>query len=190
MKFGIRELLFILVLLGVLGSAYFFIFSRANARIAALDGDTLSKQRTLADLKNATSGIEDMGRKIDEIQTAIEYFHNKLPPQREVDTILQQVSQISQSSGLATHTVKPDKSTTNANYSEEPIELSLSGSFEGFYQFLLQLEKLPRLTRLTQMRLTKIDATQGQMTAELTLSIYFAPDSDDGGNATASAGGQ
>lgn len=107
-----------------------------------------------------------------------------------MDNILQQVSQISQACGLATHTVKPDQSKSNANYSEEPIELSLSGSFEGFYQFLLQLEKLPRLTRLTGMKLNKIEESQGQMTAELTLSIYFAPDSDAGSNATASAGGQ
>jgi type IV pilus assembly protein PilO len=81
--------------------------------------------------------------------------------------------------------VRPDKSQTNANYSEEPIELILSGSFEGFYQFLLNMEKLPRLTRMTEMKLTKIDEKEGQMTADLKLSIYFAPDAGDSASASA-----
>jgi len=185
MKLGLRELLFLLVILGVLGVTYFFVFSKANARMNALEQDTLAKQRALADLQNDTSGIRDLKVKIAELESAIDYFNNKLPPQRDVDTILQQVTQISQQAGLTTRTVRPDRSVTNSNFSEEPITLNLSGSFEGFYQFLLNLEKLPRLTRLTQMRLTKLEKLPGQMTADLTLSIYFAPSM---GDASASIG--
>jgi len=177
MKIGLRELLFFIVMLGVLGSSYFLIFSKANERRKAWEADTLVKQRALADLTAATMGLTDLNRKNDDLQSAIEFFNNKLPQRREVDTILQQVSQISQECGLATRTVRPDRSQTNANYSEEPIELILTGDFKpGFYQFMLDLEKLPRLTRVTQMHLTKIDSHEGQMTADLTLSIYFAPD--------------
>jgi type IV pilus assembly protein PilO len=117
-----------------------------------------------------------LNRKIDQLEQAIKIFDNKLPAQRDVDTILQQVSQISQSAGLTTRTVKPAKSETTANYSEEPIELTVSGDYKGFYQFMLDLEKLPRLTRVTQMKLTKMNGDSGQMAADVTLSIYFAPD--------------
>jgi type IV pilus assembly protein PilO len=176
MKLGIREILFLCVMLGVLASSYFLIFSKGNAKCLALTVDTLKKRQALADLRTETTGISDMNRKIDELQSAIQIFDSKLPAQRDVDTILQQITQISQSAGLVTKTVKPAKSETNANYSEEPIDLTLSGSFEGFYQFLLDVEKLPRLTRITQMHLTKLDNREGQMTADLFLSIYFAPD--------------
>ena len=185
MKLGIRELLFILVMLGVLGSAYFFVFMKANARIASLETDTLAKQRVLSDLRNDTTGISDLRPRIDELDRAIRYFNGKLPPQREVDTILQQISEISQSAGLITRTIRPDRSETNANYSEEPIELSLSGSSTGFYQFLLDLEKLKRLTRLTYMKLSKLDESEGHMTADLKLSVYFAPDVQDSSSAAA-----
>ena len=176
MKLGIREILFFIVMLGVLASSYFFIFSKANARRTALQADTLAKQRALADLHTATAGIKDINNKIDELEAAIKVFDSKLPQQREMDTILQQVTQLSQSAGLLTKTVRPTKSVTAANYSEEPIELSLSGNFAGFYQFLLNLERLPRLTRVTQMKLERMNDQDAQMTAELTLSIYFAPD--------------
>jgi len=185
MKLGVREILFFMVMIGVLGSAYFLIFSKANAKRQTVQADTLSKQRSLSDVHTATAGIKDLNRKIDELEKAIKFFDSKLPQQREVDTILQQVSQISQSAGLVTKTVKPARSETTANYSEEPIELVVSGNFEGFYQFLLDLEKLPRLTRVTQMKLTKINDHEGQMTADLTLSIYFAPDAQSGASASA-----
>jgi type IV pilus assembly protein PilO len=181
MKLGIREILFFVVMLGVLGSAYFFVFSKANVRRQALEADTLAKQRDLDTLHTATSGITDRARKIQELESAIKFFDSKLPPQRDVDTILQQVSQMSQADGLATKTVKPSRSETTANYSEEPIELILTGTFEGFYQFLIDLEKLPRLTRVTQMKLTKINDVEGQMTAHLTLSIYFVPETQNSG---------
>jgi len=187
MKIGVRELLFFVVMLGVLGSVYFFVFSKANARREALEADTLAKQRQLDALEAATSGINDRNRKLGELESAIKFFDGKLPAQREVDTILQQVSQTSQAAGLSTKTVRPSKSETTAHYSEEPIELILTGSFEGFYKFLLELEKLPRLTRVTEVKLTKIDEKGGaQMTAHMTLSIYFVPDMQDGG-ATAAA---
>ncbi len=54
--------------------------------------------------------------------------------------------------------------------------MSLQGNFNGFYSFLLQLEKLQRITRVTQMDLQKINDRDGEMTAALTLSIFFEPD--------------
>jgi hypothetical protein len=54
--------------------------------------------------------------------------------------------------------------------------MSLAGDFKGFYSFLLALEKLPRITRVTQMQLTKINDKDGQMQATMTLSIFFEPD--------------
>jgi len=53
--------------------------------------------------------------------------------------------------------------------------MSLAGDFTGFYLFMQQLEKLPRLTRVTDMTLTKISDHDGQMQATLTLSVFFEP---------------
>jgi hypothetical protein len=54
--------------------------------------------------------------------------------------------------------------------------MNLAGDFKGFYAFLLQLEKLPRITRVSQMKLEKIDDREGEMTAQMTLSIFFEPE--------------
>jgi Tfp pilus assembly protein PilO len=83
---------------------------------------------------------------------------------------------------LEQRTFSTGKSQRAANYSEQPIEMTLAGDFEGFYVYLQQLERFERLTRVTKMDLTKMNERDGAMEAKLTLSIFFEPDT-----ATASA---
>jgi hypothetical protein len=46
--------------------------------------------------------------------------------------------------------------------------------------FLLQLEQLPRLTRVTRMDLKKINERDGSMEAQMTLNIFFEPETGAG----------
>ena len=73
-------------------------------------------------------------------------------------------------------TIKPGKTERLNNYSEQPLEMSLTGDFNGFYTFLQKVENLPRLTRVTKMQLTKMNDKDGEMQAQMTLSIFFEPD--------------
>nr|MBA3273642.1 type 4a pilus biogenesis protein PilO [Chthoniobacterales bacterium] len=94
------------------------------------------------------------------------------------DKILKEVWQMAEANSLTTKTIRTLKSERCANYSEQPIQMSLSGDFNGYYEFLLQLEKLPRITRVTQMNLQKITSSDGEMQAQMTLSIFFEPDTN------------
>lgn len=176
MKLGFREVLFVVAMMGLLAASYFLVFTRKNSERLDLVADTAQKQRELGQLQQATAGIEDLSRKIDELQKAIEFFESKLPQEREIADILDQVTKLADSNALQARSFKTLKTERNASYSEQPIQLSLSGDFNGFYQFLLQLEKLPRITRVTTMNLQKIAGNDGDMEAQITLSIFFEPE--------------
>lgn len=178
MRFGFRELIFVIAMLGLLGSSYLLVFQKASARRDTLQADLEQKNRALANLRQATAGIEDLNGKIDELQKAIEFFESKLPQEKEVDKILKEVWQMAEANSLQTKTVKTLRAERSAGYSEQPIQMTLSGDFPGFYAFLLQLEKLPRITRVTQMDLKKMDERDGAMSANVTLSIFFEPDTN------------
>src|SRR5216110_1977268 len=136
MKFGIREIIFVVVMLGLLGSTNYFVFSKANKRKADLMADIRTKQQALSNFQQATAGIDDLNRKIDELQQAITFFESKLPQEKEVDKILKEVWQMAEANSLQTRTIKTLKSERGPNYSEQPIQMSLSGDFNGFYTFL------------------------------------------------------
>lgn len=176
MKIGMREFVFVAALLGVMGSAYFLVFQKANATRQDLLAKINQKQAVLANLERATSGIDDVKGKIDDLHKAITFFESKLPQKREVETVLKEVWQMAERNNLSTRTIKTLKSERSAGFSEQPIELSLSGNFYGFYAFLQQLERLPRITKVIKMDLTKISERDGDMEAKVTLIIYYEPE--------------
>jgi type IV pilus assembly protein PilO len=185
MKFGIREILFVVVMLGLLACSYFLVLTKAQQKVQAQERKIEEKQKALADLERATAGVADVDRKVEELQEAIKFFEKKLPQEREMDLILKEVWQMAEANKLTTRTIRTMKSQRGSAYSEQPIEMNLAGDFEGFYQFMLQLERLPRLTRIQTLTLDKISGNEGAMEAKVTLSIFFEPET--GGGYTASA---
>ena len=185
MKFGIREIIFVVVMLGLLGCSYFLVLTKAQQKVQAQERKIEEKQKALADLDRATAGVSDVDRKVEELQEAIKFFEKKLPQEREMDLILKEVWQMAEQNRLTTKTIRTMKSVRGAAYSEQPIEMNLSGDFGGFYEFMLHLERLPRLTRVQNMTLEKINGREGQMEAKLTLSIFFEPETGGGYSASA-----
>jgi len=176
MRFGIKELIFVLLMCGLVASSYIFVFKPAQEKRAMREKDINDRQKALADLKTATTGIGDLEKKIADLQQAIQFFESKLPQEKEIDKILQELWQMAESNSLHTKTIKTLKSERSGGYSEQPIQMSLSGDFHGFYSFLIQLEKLSRITRISQLKLDKITTKEGEMQAQMTMSIFFESD--------------
>ncbi len=175
MKIGLRELAFLGLIAAMVATSAIGIKKMIDRRDFCLaDRDT--KLKVLNDLRQSTAGIKDLEHKIDELKSAITFFEGKLPQEKEMDKVLKEISQMAEANALQTKKVESRKSERAANYSEMPIEWSMSGDFNGFYAFMLQLEKLPRITRVTNMALTKITDRDGMMQAKVTLRIYFEPE--------------
>jgi type IV pilus assembly protein PilO len=180
MKIGFREIIFLTVMAGLLAVAFLF-FKKSDKKRVDLLADIRKEQSDLTNLRTATAGIADMAKKLEELQQAITFFESKLPAEKEMDKILKEVWQMAESNNLTTKKVQTLRSDRSSNFSEQPIQLSLSGDFNGYYSFLLQLEKLPRITRITDMKLAKINDRDGEMTAQMTMSIFFEPETSVAG---------
>ncbi len=174
MRFGFRELVFFIVLLGMPIAAYFFVFEPANAQIEQLRKENLEKQTKLDQLK-VTQHIKDLGQEITKLSEAIDVFQTKLPNEKDVEVILKQVWQLAVSKQLISRSVRTEKPIKTANYIELPIKMELFGNFDGFYAFLLDLEKISRITRIHNMKMSKMKDHDGNMKAAFTLSVFFEP---------------
>lgn len=183
MKLGFRETLFMVVMVAVLGGAYFFGFAKSDARRLEKQAKVDAKLQALGELQRATASVDDVARKIEDLQNATAFFEKKLPQEQEIDRVLKKVWKMAEQNGLQIRTVKTMKPQQRSGYREQPMDVTLSGDFGGYYEFLLQLEKLPRLTRVSQMALTKITDRDGEMQAQMTLSVFFDPTTEGGGHA-------
>lgn len=181
MKFGLRELLFLIILVAVPAASLFYVFRPHNVRIEQQLEEIQRKELELVQLHEVLSQVDDLDRAIAEGRELISMIEGKLPTEQNVDEILDQVWQVTVGNGLAVKSVKASKVEDEGLYRELPLEMVVEGSFDGFYRFLLQLENLPRITRVHEMQLERIKAESasagmfGQMKAVFTLSIYFQP---------------
>ena len=179
---GLREFAFFGVLLAIPIASYFFVFAPRNAELRDARAEISAKEKRLSELNILTDRIGDLGREIAQREEDLERLNQKLPDREGVDRILEQVTQLAQKSQLNVRSVKGEKAVPAGLAMELPLKTVIEGNFEGFYQFLLDVESLPRITRVHAMKITKLgmgprddpkDAVGNDMRAEFTLSIYF-----------------
>lgn len=175
MKFGIREMIFLAVLLAMPISSYWFVFKPQNAEIAQAKKEIEHKEQMLEKLAEATRQTADLERANNEIEASINMIENRLPSQQEVDVILRQVSELATSKGLSIPQIRAQELIRGTRSSERPLEMTIEGNFKRFYAFLLELEKLERITRMPDLQLKQAREQDGWMAAKFTLSIYFEP---------------
>lgn len=184
MRVGIREIIFFIVLLAVPVASFFYVFKPRNVQITQARDEISIKQSRLETLAAVASKIDDIGLEIEKGRESVQMIEAKLPNEQDVEGILEQVWQIAKRNKLNVKSVKSDKPVPAAMYMEQPLKVQMEGQFDGFYQFLLELENLQRITRIHQLKLERAkakagvkdeDLPPGSMNASFTLSIYFQP---------------
>jgi type IV pilus assembly protein PilO len=173
MRFGLREFILLLVLLALPVSSWWLVFRPQNAEIAQAKREIEHKRALLQKLQEATARNEDLERANDEIRESIGAIEARLPTNKEVDGVVRQVSDLAVEVGLDPPAIESDKPLKASMYMEQPLKMKLSGNFNGFYEFLIKLEQLPRITRMPDLKITRATDVDGHMKAEFTLSIYF-----------------
>jgi type IV pilus assembly protein PilO len=115
----------------------------------------------------------DLNKQLAQLSEAIELFESKLPPHSQIHQVLQDVTVIAQKQGLAARSIKTLASKDNNGYVEQPLQMELYGSFNSYYSFLLELEKLPRITKVRELKLKRDPQNDGCATANCVMSIFF-----------------
>lgn len=173
MRFGVRELLFLIVLLAMPMSSYWFVFKPQNEEIAQAKKEIEQKELMLEKLETATSEAQELAERIGEIEEGIRMVEGRLPSDKEVDKVLRQVSDLAKSNNLKVPRFKTLKTVQSAGFMEKPIELEMQGDFGDFYVFLLELERMERIIRVPQLTLERSDDKDGSLLAKFTLTVYF-----------------
>lgn len=188
MRFGLRELIFLVVLLAVPVASFMFVFKPRNEEIRQAQKEVEIKTAKLDQLREVTGRIDDLGAAIQEWNEAVRMIEAKLPSEQGIESILEQVWDHAQKNRLEILGTHAEAAVPAATYMELPLKIQIFGDFDGFYQFLLDLEQIPRITRVHQLKIVRAGAgrlrtmrgpnrnqkmPEGSMEAEFILSIYY-----------------
>jgi len=163
----------LMLLLALPVAAFKFVFQPRNQQIQTAQQQISQKRSKLSQLQQATRRIDDLGQEIERLSRAVVLFEQKLPAQREVEVVLKEVWQLASQQGLTPKSVRTDEPDINIMYAQLPLRMVIIGDFDGFYSFLLDLEKLQRITRLPQLKLVKSKDVEGQIKADMVLHIFY-----------------
>jgi Tfp pilus assembly protein PilO len=189
MKFGTREILFLLLLVAIPVGSWVLVFRPRDQRIEEAREEITAKRAKLNSLNRATATIKDLENEIKQYNQAIEFFRSKLPQEKEMDQVLGEVWTLAQTCNLNVTGVRTISRVGAVSlidpegpYSEQPVRLQLEGDFnQALYSFLLALEKRPRITRIIKMQVAKLadpvskdqPKTEGKVKADIEMSVFF-----------------
>jgi len=187
MKFGLREIVFVVLLMGIPVVSWWFVFRPQNAQCQEMRAQIEAKQARLRELNRATATIGDLRDRIGKLEKAMAYFRSKLPSEKEIDKVLQEIWRLAESNQLRAKSIRtmdrtkgPTAFASNGEFCEQPIAVQLEGGFLGFYAFLQALENQPRIMRIQKMDLAKPrSGVQGDMQVDFNMSIFFEGASKD-----------
>ncbi|MEM9883224.1 MAG: type 4a pilus biogenesis protein PilO [Planctomycetota bacterium] len=178
MRFGIREIVFVLILLAIPAAWYFTV---AQPRLEKKSQRTASIQKVESQIKSVTAStaeFEDVEAQIQKLNDAMAHFQSMLPTQKDEEDVLRTVWELAGEHELTATSIKPDKPVATAQYAELPIQMQITGDFDGLYDFIRDIEKLPRITRMPKIKINRVDKVEhtGTVKAALTLSVFFEGD--------------
>ena len=174
MTSALRQFIFFVVLLAMPVSSFFLVFQPQNNEIEKAKKEITLKESKLEKLREVTRRADDLQRQNDQIREAIQTIQSRLPTTKEMDNVLRQVSGLAAKANLVVPQFKKSDKTAQAGLAmEQPLDIEMTGDFDGFYQFLLDLEKLPRITRIPDLSIVRSDDANGAMKTKFTLSVYY-----------------
>ncbi len=169
----VRILLTIVGALVIGAAAVFLVVQPARLRIGQDQQVTRDLQAQLDKFWRVTRRITDLEGEIRRLEEALAFFESRLPQEREIDVVLREVWLIADGQELLCQSVRTHKLEVMPRYNSQPIKLSLEGRFDGFYQFLLGLEQLPRITKIRELEVTQSPTEEETVHAEILLDIFF-----------------
>ena len=181
----LRQTVLVSLLLGMVVGAWYFVFRPRDRQDADMRLQIAAKQKQLQKLNRVTATIGNLKDEIASLEKAIEFFRSKLPNEKEIDKVLEEVWRLAEANNLTTkgiYTARRSPSsvfvTEGSTQNEQPITMGFEGEFVGFYSFLQALEGQPRIMRIRSIGLESLDGKAGRIKADLEMSIFFEdPDS-------------
>jgi len=106
-------------------------------------------------------------------ESALARFNAAIPKRVQLGEFLEEVDRLAQDAGLKNKNVTPSEVFAQRDLGCLPIQINFSGEFSSVYEFLENVEKLPRVARVQQVELVADDESPNELNSSMTLHVYF-----------------
>jgi type IV pilus assembly protein PilO len=150
-----------ILILGLLGIVilvigyYFFLLSPLLQSLNEQAQAREDKQAQLDEVQQQVNELEEVRRNSPEIQRQLLELSKRVPTQPQIPTLIVQVEEIANASGVTQLSVDPEPPTSPAgggDYQVVPVTMLFNGTYDQMQDFLLRTRNLTRLVTVTELR--------------------------------------
>src|ERR687898_36792 len=147
-----------ILILGILGIViivigyYFLLLSPLLQSLNQQAQAREDKQAQLEEVQQQVDELEEIRSKSPEIQRQLLELSKRVPTQPQIPTLVVQVEEIAEASGVTQLSVDPEPPTAPAgggDYQVVPVTMQFNGTYDQMQDFLLRTRNLSRLVTVT-----------------------------------------
>ena len=160
----------LLVLLLILGAAYWFVWKDQLALNESERAKTEQLKTTFLDKKKVAIDLPAYRKQLDDIEKQFGALLRQLPGKSEMDALLTDINQAGLGRGLQFELFKPAAAETVKDfYAELPITIRITGNYHDIGAFAGDIGKLSRIVTLNDI---SVGAGKDTLTMDATAMTY------------------
>ncbi|MCE5312814.1 MAG: type 4a pilus biogenesis protein PilO [Nitrospiraceae bacterium] len=169
---GKKKLLLIMPPLVIIVVALMMFVMPAMEEINKIEAELKNQEQQLAMAKQKAGKLSAIMAENVKLKSTIKELELQLPDEKEVSTLLRQVSDLGIRSGLNIISWKPKGKNVHSSNEvyEIPVDVEMRGTYHMFGQFFSNITKLSRIVNLTNANIKILSQQKGSAT----LSVTFA----------------
>jgi type IV pilus assembly protein PilO len=126
-----------------------------NTKIKQLEQSLSGLQAKISENDNKIRNLDELKIEVKTLQKRLAELTEQLPPESEVSSLLRQIQNLVNQSGLVLKLWRPEKRRTHASglYEEIPIAISLVGGYHNTALFFDRISTLPRIVNILNIKM-------------------------------------
>lgn len=160
-----------------MGCVYLLLISPNHHQQESLEQDIAAKRTDIARIQQQLNAKRQLASRIEKLTGALGAFQTQLEGSRQTDRVLADLCRGAELNQLQTCQIRTPAGRTIDIVREQEIDLTVTGSFGGLYQFLLDIEQSNRVLRINKLDVTKLPGREGFVQAALALKVYAPAES-------------
>lgn len=175
----IKIIAVVLICAVVWGGGYYFLMKDKKVELEALEQKEVELKQTFETKQAKAVNLDAYKEQLAEMRVMFASMLEQLPKKSEVPELLVDVTRTGLINGLEFELFQPQGERPIDFYAELPIEMTVTGNYHQFGEFVSGLATLPRIVTVHDLKLGPLSESTGKMTMNLTAKTYRYFDDGD-----------
>lgn len=176
----IKVIAVLLICAVIWGGGYYFLLKDKQVELESLEQKEVELKQTFETKQAKAVNLEAYKEQLAEMKVMFASMLAQLPKKSEVPELLVDVTRTGLINGLEFELFQPQGERAIDFYAELPIQMTVTGNYHQFGEFVSGLASLPRIVTVHDMKLGPLSDKTGKMTMNLTAKTYrYFDDADN-----------